>query len=120
MISAGANNPSRCWRPSPPISQNTIAGRVSSGLARYSVTEINAPNTLAITIPASTSSIAESRPMPRPMISANAAASSPPANAIASSCQYGACSNSASAPPKPAPADTPRMSGDTSGLRNIV
>ena len=50
---------------------------------------------------------------------AAATASSPQQNAAAEMPKYPAPSKMATAAPKPAPVEAPRMSGDTMGLRNM-
>lgn len=102
---------------SPPMSQNVMAGRASSGSAMYLRKLVPAENTAEMTIPASTSPRIASLRIAREMNHAAVTARIPTASARDWITTTPAPSVSARAAPNPAPDDAPRISGETRGLR---
>ena len=103
-----------------PISQNTMVGSLSLESAMYLMRLVKAEKIDEITTPASTStsSFDEPRPMSRPSSSTTATAPRPNANATPWVTHSGAPTSRQRMAPVEAPEATPRMSGETIGLRS--
>ena len=100
------------------MSQNTICGSLVAGSATYCAPEMSDENRLPTTKPASTSVTWDlSRPK-RAMNMVSSTATAPMAKAEACVTMALAPRRMAAAAPNPAPDETPRTYGDTSGLRN--
>lgn len=107
---------SRLTRESPPMSQKVMAGRVLIGSATNLIRERKAWKRAETTIPPRTSTTRESRPTRRPMRKAQPTANSPRAKAAAWMPDQPREASIPMAAPKLAPAETPRMPGETRGF----
>ena len=103
---------------SPPISQKVMDGSCVVGSATVLMSAMPAPSSAPTATPASTST-GSCRRTSSDSPSTAPTADRPPTKAKPCTAPSGSPNQMARTAPRPAPAETPRMSGDTNGLRNM-